>query len=68
MFMLRRLNQGDEAVPRTPLANNYRPPQPLYNRSVRTNVFTHQVENEKCFDEKKMFYTSNINNFRLTSD
>lgn len=43
IFLLRRLMQGDEKHPKTILANNYRPPQPLYNRSVRTNVFNHDI-------------------------
>ncbi|GFY46979.1 hypothetical protein TNIN_455931 [Trichonephila inaurata madagascariensis] len=45
MYLLRRLMQGDEAHPKTILANNFRPPQPLYNRSVRTNVYNHKKEN-----------------------
>ncbi|GFR33015.1 putative carbonic anhydrase-like protein 2 [Trichonephila clavata] len=45
MYLLRRLMQGDEAHPKTILANNFRPPQPLYNRSVRTNVYNHDREN-----------------------
>lgn len=44
--------QGDEQHPKTILANNYRPPQPLYNRSVRTNVFNHKVDVSIYFIDK----------------
>lgn len=30
--------QGDEKQPSAPLANNFRPPQPLHHRPVRTNI------------------------------
>ncbi|KAF8791600.1 Carbonic anhydrase-related protein 10 like protein [Argiope bruennichi] len=60
IFLLRRLMQGDEAHPKTILANNYRPPQPLYNRSVRTNVFNHDIGDNKCFDSRKLFYRGNV--------
>ncbi|XP_049861273.1 carbonic anhydrase-related protein 10 [Schistocerca gregaria] len=35
---LRRLMQGDGHQPNAPLGNNYRPPQPLFHRPVRTNI------------------------------
>lgn len=35
---LRRLMQGDNKHPRAPLGNNYRQPQPLHFRPVRTNI------------------------------
>lgn len=39
--------QGDEKQPNAPLANNFRPPQPLHHRPVRTNIdFNIQVCNE----------------------
>ncbi|KAG8181908.1 hypothetical protein JTE90_007788 [Oedothorax gibbosus] len=56
---LRRLMQGDEKHPKTSLANNYRPPQSLYNRSVRTNVFNHDIGDNRCFDSGKLFYKGN---------
>ncbi|KAG8172199.1 hypothetical protein JTE90_006876 [Oedothorax gibbosus] len=43
VFLLRRLMQGDRSHPKTILANNFRPPQSLHNRSVRTNVFNHDI-------------------------
>ncbi|XP_066148882.1 carbonic anhydrase-related protein 10-like isoform X1 [Euwallacea fornicatus] len=38
MHGLRRLMQGDEKHPKAPLGNNFRPPQPLHYRPVRTNI------------------------------
>ncbi|CAG9090628.1 unnamed protein product [Plutella xylostella] len=35
---LRRLMQGDAKHPKAPLGNNFRPPQPLHHRAVRTNI------------------------------
>lgn len=35
---LRRLMQGDAKHPQAPLGNNFRPPQPLHHRPVRTNI------------------------------
>ncbi|PNF44141.1 hypothetical protein B7P43_G02283, partial [Cryptotermes secundus] len=35
---LRRLMQGDGKHPKAPLGNNFRPPQPLHLRPVRTNI------------------------------
>ncbi|XP_066155746.1 carbonic anhydrase-related protein 10-like [Euwallacea fornicatus] len=38
MHGLRRLMQGESRHPKAPLGNNFRPPQPLHHRSVRTNI------------------------------
>ncbi|KAK9752775.1 Eukaryotic-type carbonic anhydrase [Popillia japonica] len=38
MHALRKLMQGDAKHPKAPLGNNFRPPQPLYHRPVRTNI------------------------------
>ncbi|XP_068907436.1 carbonic anhydrase-related protein 10 isoform X2 [Tenebrio molitor] len=38
MHALRRLMQGDAKHPKAPLGNNFRPPQPLHHRPVRTNI------------------------------
>ncbi|CAB0004563.1 unnamed protein product, partial [Nesidiocoris tenuis] len=35
---LRRLMQGDVGEPKAPLGNNFRPPQPLHHRPLRTNI------------------------------
>lgn len=38
LHALRRLMQGDGKHPKAPLGNNYRPPQPLHHRPLRTNI------------------------------
>lgn len=38
LHALRRLMQGDLKHPKAPLGNNYRPPQPLHHRPLRTNI------------------------------
>lgn len=38
LHALRRLMQGDVKHPKAPLGNNYRPPQPLHHRPLRTNI------------------------------
>ncbi|KAL1491295.1 hypothetical protein ABEB36_011913 [Hypothenemus hampei] len=46
MFGLRRLMQGDAKHPKAPLGNNFRPPQPLNHRPVRTNINFHFVDDK----------------------
>lgn len=38
LHVLRKLLQNDIKNPTAPLGDNYRPPQPLYNRLLRTNI------------------------------
>lgn len=38
LHALRRLMQGTPEHPKAPLGNNFRPPQPLLHRPVRTNI------------------------------
>ncbi|KOX75822.1 Putative carbonic anhydrase-like protein 2 [Melipona quadrifasciata] len=38
LLALRQLMQGDKNHPNAPLGNNFRPPQPLHHRPVRTNI------------------------------
>ena len=38
LHALRALKQGDGKHPKAPLGNNFRPPQPLHLRPVRTNI------------------------------
>ncbi|KAF3424697.1 hypothetical protein E2986_13587 [Frieseomelitta varia] len=38
LLVLRQLMQGDKNHPNAPLGNNFRPPQPLHHRPVRTNI------------------------------
>lgn len=46
LLALRQLMQGDKDHPNAPLGNNFRPPQPLHHRPVRTNIdFNVQVKN-----------------------
>lgn len=35
---MRKLKQGDTVSPMAPLGNNFRPPQPLHKRAIRTNI------------------------------
>lgn len=49
MHALRRLMQGDAKHPKAPLGNNFRPPQPLHHRPVRTNIdFNVKHRGEVC--------------------
>lgn len=47
MHALRRLMQGTPEHPKAPLGNNYRPPQPLLHRPVRTNIDFRTKQNGK---------------------
>lgn len=38
LYALRKLMQGDIGHPKAPLGNNFRPPQELHHRPVRTNI------------------------------
>ncbi|KAJ9592793.1 hypothetical protein L9F63_015532, partial [Diploptera punctata] len=38
LHALRKLMQGDSKNAKAPLGNNFRPPQPLHHRPVRTNI------------------------------
>jgi len=38
LYSLRSLMQGNKNQGMAPLGNNFRPPQPLHNRLVRTNI------------------------------
>ncbi|OQR78173.1 carbonic anhydrase-related protein 10-like [Tropilaelaps mercedesae] len=35
---MRKLKQGESVLPMAPLGNNFRPPQPLHQRAIRTNI------------------------------
>lgn len=47
MHALRRLMQGGPDHPKAPLGNNFRPPQQLYHRPVRTNIDFRGKQNGK---------------------
>lgn len=36
--------QGTQGAPKAPLGNNARPPQPLHQRTIRTNINFQNVE------------------------
>lgn len=44
---MRRLMQGTREHPKAPLGNNFRPPQPLLHRPVRTNIDFRTKQNGK---------------------
>ncbi|GBP42472.1 Carbonic anhydrase-related protein 10 [Eumeta japonica] len=61
MYALRRLMQGSQLTPKAPLGNNARPAQPLYFRTVRTNInFSKQAQgSSNCPDMyRNMHYTA----------
>lgn len=72
---LRRLMQGGQDHPKAPLGNNFRPPQPLWHRPVRTNIdFRSKEPNAKACPTmyKEVHYkgmqypdTNTKNNFSL---
>ncbi|KAJ8678779.1 hypothetical protein QAD02_014566, partial [Eretmocerus hayati] len=46
---LRELKQGDQRHPKAPLGNNFRPPQSLHHRPVRTNIdFALEQNTKNC--------------------
>ncbi|KAG8227025.1 hypothetical protein J437_LFUL006645 [Ladona fulva] len=50
LYALRKLMQGPEDIPKAPLGNNARPLQPLYHRTVRTNIDFNNQGIKKEFD------------------
>nr|CAH7720145.1 unnamed protein product [Callosobruchus chinensis] len=38
LYSMRKLMQGSEEAPKAPLGNNWRPVQPLHQRTIRTNI------------------------------
>uniref|UniRef100_A0A8D9E2U1 Carbonic anhydrase-related protein 10 n=1 Tax=Cacopsylla melanoneura TaxID=428564 RepID=A0A8D9E2U1_9HEMI len=58
----RKLMQGDMKHPKAPLGNNYRPPQPLHHRPLRTNIDfnTKEINGKYCPTmHHKVFYKAN---------
>lgn len=41
---MRKLKQGESVSPMAPLGNNFRPPQPLHQRVVRTNIDLYPID------------------------
>ncbi|XP_075235006.1 carbonic anhydrase-related protein A [Lycorma delicatula] len=66
LYYLRTLQQGSQEIPKAPLGNNARPPQPLYHRTVRTNI-DFQVSEDYSLSKnncpitmhKEMYYKAN---------
>ncbi|KFM76922.1 Carbonic anhydrase-related protein 10, partial [Stegodyphus mimosarum] len=48
LYILRKLVQGVENSPKAPLGNNFRPPMPLNQRVVRTNIDFQRAQGKKC--------------------
>jgi len=46
LYALRKLMQGDEEYPKAPLGSNFRPPQSLHHRVVRTNIDFNKVSSQ----------------------
>ncbi|XP_070502301.1 carbonic anhydrase-related protein 10 [Chironomus tepperi] len=62
LHALRRLMQGAPDHPKAPLGNNFRPPQPLLHRPVRTNIdFRNKQPNGKACPTmyKEVHYKAN---------
>ncbi|XP_034240166.1 carbonic anhydrase-related protein 10-like, partial [Thrips palmi] len=62
LLSLRRLMQGTYKTPKAPLGNNFRAPQSLHNRPLRTNIdFRKDAETGKqCVSMRKVaFYKAN---------
>ncbi|KAG5318638.1 CAH10 protein, partial [Pseudoatta argentina] len=60
LHALRQLMQGDEKQPNAPLANNFRPPQPLHHRPVRTNIDFNVQGPKNCPTMNKDIYYKGI--------
>lgn len=60
LYSLRKLMQGSEEAPKAPLGNNARPVQPLYQRTIRTNI------NFKNSEVSTFFYTTFITSRKLS--
>ncbi|KYQ60494.1 Carbonic anhydrase-related protein 10 [Trachymyrmex zeteki] len=67
LHALRQLMQGDEKQPNAPLANNFRPPQPLHHRPVRTNIDFNVQGPKNCPTMNKDIYYKGIKQNRSDS-
>lgn len=69
MHALRRLMQGGPDHPKAPLGNNFRPPQPLLHRPVRTNIdFRSKQPNAKACPSmyKDVHYKGEFRDFHIS--
>ncbi|KAE8745317.1 hypothetical protein FOCC_FOCC008002 [Frankliniella occidentalis] len=63
LLALRRLMQGTIATPKAPLGNNFRGPQSLHNRPLRTNIDFRKdaATGNQCVSMKKTtYYKANV--------
>ncbi|XP_022704585.1 carbonic anhydrase-related protein 10-like isoform X2 [Varroa jacobsoni] len=54
LLAMRKLKQGELTLPVAPLGNNFRPPQPLHQRAIRTNIDLYpdrNIRNQKYLDD-----------------
>ncbi|XP_076318790.1 carbonic anhydrase-related protein 10-like [Tachypleus tridentatus] len=61
LYALRKLKQGDEKKTKAPLADNYRPAQPLNHRVLRTNIDFRRKQGKSCptmYQDR--FYEANL--------
>ncbi|XP_018024982.1 carbonic anhydrase-related protein 10 [Hyalella azteca] len=60
LLALRQLYQGDRTLPKTKMANNFRPVKALHHRTVRTNIdFTTDNRQKDCPSmHREMFYAA----------
>lgn len=67
LHALRRLMQGTPEHPKAPLGNNFRPPQPLLHRPVRTNIDFRTKQNGKLCPTmyRDVHYKGNMTCFYL---
>ncbi|XP_035709019.1 carbonic anhydrase-related protein 10 [Folsomia candida] len=59
LHALRKLMQGDEEYQKAPLGSNFRPPQSLHNRVVRTNIDFATNADCRASMRKEMHYKAN---------
>ncbi|XP_014675755.1 PREDICTED: putative carbonic anhydrase-like protein 2 [Priapulus caudatus] len=58
---MRALFQGTKLYPGAPLGNNYRPPQPIYHRPLRTNIDFNFKQSRTCPTMKyETYYQANV--------
>ncbi|XP_042888421.1 carbonic anhydrase-related protein 10-like [Penaeus japonicus] len=60
LYALRQLMQGDQALPKARMANNFRPVKALHHRTVRTNIdFTNAHRAKACPSmHREMYYAA----------
>ncbi|CAG7733052.1 unnamed protein product [Allacma fusca] len=59
LYVLRKVMQGDQEYPKAQLGSNFRPPQPLHHRPVRTNIDFNKGPQCRTSIHKDMYYKAN---------